>query len=110
MFLLSQIAGSLILLSAILRLLRTQYFIISTRVEVHTGLISRSTRELPLADIRAIHVTRSGLTGLLGVGTITFSSPAGPQHDVIFRQVWRASSLKKLVRKLQEAPQGRSAT
>jgi hypothetical protein len=100
---LTQIAGSLILLSAILRLLRTQYFITSVRVEVHTGLLARSTRELRIADIRAIQVERRGLSGLLGIGTVTFSSTAGPQDDVIFRQVWRAAALKLLVRRIQDA-------
>jgi len=100
-FLLSQICGSLILLSAILRLLRTQYFIITTRVEMRSGLLSPSTRELPLRDIQAIHLEHRGLFGLLGIGTVTFSSIHGPPHDVTFRQVWRASALKKLVRKLQ---------
>jgi len=100
---LTQIAGSLILLSAILRLLRTQYFITSVRVEVHTGLLARSTRELRIADIRAINVERRGLAGLLGIGTVTFSSTAGPQDDVVFRQVWRAAALKHLVRRVQDA-------
>jgi hypothetical protein len=109
-FLLTQVCGSLVLLSAVLRLLRTQYFITSLRVEVHSGLVARSTRELRIADIRAIHVERHGLSGLLGIGTITFSSATGSTEDVIFRQVWRASSLKKLVRRIQDSAQGRSAT
>lgn len=103
---LTQIAGSLILLGAILRLLRTQYFISSARVEVHTGLLARSTRELRIADIRAIHVERRGLSGLLGIGTVTFSSTAGPPDDVVFRKVWRAASLKHLVRRIQDATAG----
>ena len=102
MLLLTQIAGSLILLSAVLRLLRTQHFISNLRVEIHTGLIARSTRELRIADIRAINVEHRGLLGLFGIGTVTFSSAAGPQDDVVFRQVWRANTLKILVRKLQD--------
>lgn len=102
MIFITQITGSLILLSAVLRLLRTQYFISTQRVEVHTGLIARSTRELRIADIRAINVGHRGLVGLFGIGTVTFSSAAGPQDDVVFRQVWRANTLKNLVRKLQD--------
>ncbi len=109
---LTQIAGSLILLGAILRLLRTQYFITSVRVEVHSGLLARSTRELRIADIRAIQVERRGLSGLLGIGTVTFSSTAGPHDDVVFRQVWRAASLKHLVRRIQDTapPDGPALT
>lgn len=99
---LTQIAGSLILLAAALHLLRTQYYITTARVEVISGLLARSSRELRVADIRAINVERRGLIGLLGVGTITFSSSAGATDDVIFRNVWRPGVLKNLVRKLQD--------
>ena len=110
-FLLSQACGSLILLSAVLRMLRTQYYITSTCVAMHSGLIARSSRELPMADISAIHLERNGLAGLLGVGTLTFTSVRGPGHDVVFRRIWRASYWKRFVRRVQEGPpsQGRSA-
>ena len=100
---LTQIAGSLILLSAMLRLIRTQYFITTVRVEIHTGLLARSTRELRIADIRAMQIERRGVAGLIGIGTLTFSSAAGPQDDVVFRQIRRAAALKHLVRRLQDA-------
>ena len=103
MFLLSQVCGSLILLSAVLRLVRTQYFITTACVATRTGLVARSSRELPLSDINAINVERRGLFGLLGIGSVTFSSTRGPGHDVTFRRVRRVSALKRLVRKLQEA-------
>jgi len=99
---LTQITGSLILLAAVLHLLRTQYYVTTARVEVISGLLARSSRELRVADIRAINVERRGLIGLLGVGTITFSSAAGSQDDVVFRNVWRPGVLKTLVRKLQD--------
>ena len=96
------VAGSLVLIRAILHRLSTQYFINSARVEVITGLLSRSSRELRIADIRAINVTRTGLTGLLGIGSITFSSAAGAQDDVVFHRIFGASGLKNLVRRLQD--------
>lgn len=96
------VLGSLVLIHAILRRLSTQYYITTVRVEVTEGLLARSSRELRIADIRAINVTRRGLTGLLGIGTITFSSAAGAQDDVVFQSVWRASALKGLVRQLQD--------
>jgi hypothetical protein len=95
------VGASFILLAAVLHRLRTQYSITSARVEVIRGLLARSSRELRIADIRAINVTRSGLPGLLGIGSVAFSSAAGPKDDVVFDRVLRASSLKNLVRKLQ---------
>ena len=47
--------------------------------------------------------TRTGLMGLLGIGSIAFSSAAGAQDDVIFQHVFGATGLKNLVRKLQDA-------
>ncbi len=97
------VIGPLILLRAVLHRLRTLYLITSTRVEVIKGLLSRSSRELRIADIRAINVTRTGLNGLPGIGNITFSSTAGAQDDVVFHRVFGATGLKNLVRRLQDA-------
>ncbi len=96
------VIGPLILLRAVLHRLRTLYLITSTRVEVIEGLLSRSSRELRVADIRAINVTRTGLNGLLGIGSIAFSSAAGAQDDVVFLRVFGATGLKELVRRLQD--------
>lgn len=96
------IAGSLVILRAILHRLGTQFSITSARVEVIEGLVSRSSRELRIPDIRAINVRCTGLTGLLGVGTLNFSSAAGAQDDVVFRNVWSAATLKNMVRRLQD--------
>ena len=96
------IIGPLILLRAVLHRLRTLYLITSVRVEVIEGLLSRSSRELRIADIRAINVTRTGITGLCGIGSITFSSAAGGDDDVVFHRVFGATGLKNLVRRLQD--------
>jgi membrane protein YdbS with pleckstrin-like domain len=96
------IASSVVLMAAILHRMRTQYTITGTRVEVTSGLLARSSRELRIADIRAINVTRTGLSGVLGIGSITFSSAAGQQDDVVFRRVLGASRLKEIVRGLQD--------
>ncbi len=103
MFVAGLIIGPLILLRAVLHRLRTLYLITGTRVEVIEGLLSRSSRELRITDIRAINVTRTGFMGLLGIGSITFSSAAGAQDDVVFQRVFGATSLKNLVRRLQDA-------
>ena len=103
MLALGLLAGSTVLLIAILHRLRTHYLVSTTRVELIFGLISRSSRELRIADIRAINVTRSGLMGLFGIGTIAFSSAAGDEDDVVFSRVSGATSLKNLVRKLQDS-------
>ncbi len=96
------IIGPLILLRAVMHRLSTLYLITNSRVEVIEGLLSRSSRELRVADIRAINVTRTGITGLCGIGSIAFSSAAGAQDDVVFQRVFGATGLKNLVRRLQD--------
>jgi hypothetical protein len=80
----------------------TEYFVTTRRVEVESGLIGRSTKEIRVADIRAIDVTQSTFAALLGVGTIDFSSAAGREAEVRFANVYRPHRLKQTVRGLQE--------
>ena len=103
MLALGLLTGSVILLVAILHRLGRHYQISTARVELVTGLILKNSRELRIADIRAINVEHTGLMGLLGIGTVTFSSPSGEDDDIVFSRVARAVSLKHLVRKLQDA-------
>ena len=80
----------------------TEYFVTTRRVEVESGLIGRSTKEIRIADIRAIDVTQNGFGALLGVGTLDFSSAAGREAEVRFANVYRPHRLKQTVRDLQE--------
>jgi hypothetical protein len=95
------IAALLALLWGSLNRLSHCYLITTRRVEVITGLIARSSRELRHHDIRSINVERRGISGLLGIGTIIFSATGGREDDVAFLRVRRTDSLKDLVRKLQ---------
>jgi len=95
------IAALLALLWGSLNRLSHCYLITTRRVEVITGLIARSSRELRHHDIRSINVERRGLSGLLGIGNIIFSATGGREDDVAFLRVRRTDSLKDLVRKLQ---------
>jgi hypothetical protein len=98
------LSGMFVMLLAVLHRMKSRYVVTTARVECHRGLLFRTSRELRIADIRAINVTGAGAAGLPGIGRITFSSAAGPQEDITFDRVWRASSLKSLVRRLQDAP------
>lgn len=93
-------------LLALVMLLRSasDYRVTSRRVEARIGLLSKSSKEIRISDIRSINVTKSGMKGLLGVGTVIFSSSGGTEEDVTFRQIWRAHRVKDLVRLLQDRP------
>lgn len=78
------------------------YQIMPRRVEMVTGLIARSSKEVRIGDIRAINVTCRGLTGMLGIGTVDFFT-TGDSPEVSFHQIWAATKVKALVRRLQDA-------
>jgi len=77
------------------------YVITPRRLEAVHGLVAKDSTEIRVEDVRTINVRRSGLPGLMGVGTVEFSS-TGDAIDVSFADIWGARRLKKLVRRLQD--------
>lgn len=77
------------------------YHIRPRRIEVTTGFIARSSREVRIEDIRSINVTCRGLLGILGIGTVDFLT-SGDTPEITFERIWAARKIKKLVRKLQD--------
>jgi membrane protein YdbS with pleckstrin-like domain len=80
----------------------TTYIVTKRRVELIEGFVAKSSREIRIADIRAINVDRPGFRGLYGVGTVQFSSAGSDDVEVAFRDVWRAQKVKSLIRSLQD--------
>ena len=78
------------------------YRVTNHRVISITGRITRDTNELRIQDIRSMNVSKHGISGLLGVGRLEFSSAATDDADVIFYQVGGVDGIRDLVRKLQE--------
>jgi uncharacterized membrane protein YdbT with pleckstrin-like domain len=77
------------------------YVITPRRIEAVHGLVAKDSTEIRVEDIRTINVRRSGLPGVIGVGTVEFSS-TGDAIDVSFGNTWGALRIKKLVRRLQD--------
>jgi membrane protein YdbS with pleckstrin-like domain len=77
------------------------YMVTEERVEVVWGIMGRSSKEVRICDIRSIDVHQSGLKGLLGLGSVDFSSAANAGIEVQFRDIRRAHQVKELVRQLQ---------
>lgn len=94
-------ASSTLLAVAIARYSR-DYIVTRERVELIWGIIGRSSKEARICDIRSIDVYESGLKGLLGLGTIDFSTAANAGIEVQFKDMRQAHVVKDLVRKLQK--------
>ncbi len=78
-----------------------KYTITNHRVIVEFGIIDRQSNEIRVQDVRSINLLRNGLTGLLGIGRVEFSSAASDDADVIFWNTPDAEKVRDLVRSLQ---------
>lgn len=78
------------------------YRVRARRIEVVTGFLARSSREVRIADVRSINVTCRGLAGIFGIGTVDFLT-SGDEPEVSFERIWAARRIKALVRRLQDS-------
>ena len=78
-----------------------RYEITPGRVVVQTGRFVRDSNEIRVQDIRSINVTKHGIGGLIGIGTIEFSSAATDDAEVTFVGIAGADGVRDMVRKLQ---------
>jgi len=96
-------AIGLIVLSLTLFIRSTRSYLISERrVEYIYGIISKSSHEILIDDIRVINVKKNGLLGLIGIGDVEFSSAGSTDVEVAFVSVGRAATVKQIVRDIQD--------
>lgn len=93
--------AALILVFVSLDRTTTTYFVTTRRVEMEFGLVGRNSKEVRIADIRAIDVRQKSYAALLGIGNVDFDSSASPGAEVRFKDVRRPHDIKQLVRQLQ---------
>ena len=80
---------------------RRKYSITNKRVILEFGLISKTSNEIRVQDIRSINLTKSGISGLFGIGRIEFSSAANDDAEVVFWNCPDAEKVRDQVRLLQ---------
>ena len=95
-------AGILILIYIGFKRARQLYIVANRKVEVQTGLVVKDSNEIRVKDIRSINVTKHGLAGFIGIGTVEFSSAATDQAEVMFLNIAGANGVRDLVTNLQE--------
>jgi membrane protein YdbS with pleckstrin-like domain len=95
--------GVLILLYVWISRARQRYIVTNRKVEIQTGLVVKSSNEVRVKDIRSINVTKHGLAGFIGIGSVEFSSAATDRAEVIFVNIAHADRVRDLVTNLQEA-------
>jgi membrane protein YdbS with pleckstrin-like domain len=80
---------------------RRRYVVTNKRVSVEYGIINRISNEIRIADIRSVNLRKTGLSGLLGIGRVEFSSAATDDAEVVFWNTPEAEKVRDLVRSLQ---------
>lgn len=81
--------------------LKRKYTITDHRISVEFGIISKTSNEIRLHDVRSINLTMTGISGILGIGRLEFSSAATDDAEVVFWNVGGAEKLRDQVRGLQ---------
>lgn len=81
--------------------IRRKYAVTNKRVSVEYGIVNKISNEVRIQDVRSINLKKTGLSGLLGIGTVEFSSAATDDADVIFWNTSDAEKVRDLVRSLQ---------
>ena len=99
--LLAIVVSVIVLFGVFVARLTHDYVVTPQRVELMWGIIGRNSKEARICDIRSIDVYESGIKGMLGIGTIDFSTAANAGIEVQFRDLRRAHEVKELVRRLQ---------
>jgi membrane protein YdbS with pleckstrin-like domain len=78
-----------------------RYQVTPSRVIIQTGRVVRDSNEIRIQDIRSINVTKRGLSGFFGIGSIEFSSAATDDAEVTFTGIANADGVRDMVRNLQ---------
>ena len=79
----------------------TLYEVTNRRISVRAGVFTRSSRELRIADIRSI----ADRANLFGIGDIEFSTAARADAEVVFWGITGVSTVRDLVKQLQNGLQ-----
>jgi membrane protein YdbS with pleckstrin-like domain len=75
----------------------TRFKVTSRRVSVETGIFTRTSRELRIADIRSI----AARANMFGIGDIEFSTAARDDAEVTFWGLSHVERVRDLVKQLQ---------
>jgi uncharacterized membrane protein YdbT with pleckstrin-like domain len=89
----------LIIAAAILSRRGTSWSITSERLIERHGLLSQTRREVELADIRSVEVSRTFTQRLLGIGTVVVSSAASADFLIRMNNVGNPDAIAETVRR-----------
>ncbi len=80
----------------------TRYVVTEDRASEASGLLSRKTSEIDLADVRNIEVAQGPSERMLGVGSVGISTAGQSGFEVVFKGVKHPNDVADIVRKARE--------
>ena len=87
---------------AFFKKLFSRYEVRLDAVMAEVGLLSRTSSEIRIRDIRNITVAQSFSERLLNIGSVSYSSAAGDKEEVVFAGIADPKSYKRLIQELQD--------
>jgi uncharacterized membrane protein YdbT with pleckstrin-like domain len=90
--------GLLIFIAAIASRRSTSWSITSERLIERHGLLSQTRREVELADIRSVEVSRTLVQRLIGIGSVVVSSAASADYMIRMQNVANPDQIAETVR------------
>ena len=94
--------GALIILRIFLDRAARTYVVTSRTVAFRSGILVKSTNEVRIKDVRSINVAMRCIAGMMGIGTVEFSSAATDRAEIIFANIADAEKVKSVVRRVQD--------
>jgi uncharacterized membrane protein YdbT with pleckstrin-like domain len=80
----------------------TRYVVTEDRASEVSGLLSRKTSEIELADVRNVQVTQGQNQRMFGVGSVAISTAGQSGFEVVFKSIKDPNDVADIVRKAQE--------
>ena len=96
------IAGGLFIGIPFIVIRTTQYVVTEDRASEASGLFSRKTSEIELADVRNVQVTQSLGQRMSKVGDVGISTAGQSGFEVVFKGVENPNDVADIVRKARE--------
>jgi uncharacterized membrane protein YdbT with pleckstrin-like domain len=92
------ILAVLIVLTAIISRRTTSWSVTSERLIERRGFLSQTRREVELADIRSVEVSRTFFQRLCGLGTVVVSSAASADYMIRMQNVSNPDAIAETIR------------
>ena len=89
----------IIVVTAIISRRTTSWSITSERLIEQRGALARTRREVELADIRSVEVSRTFFQRLLGIGNVMVSSAASADYLIRMQNVANPDEIAETIRK-----------